>query len=306
MTIAPILTLGLQNLRRQVNAAFPNRDHTSDGTIGDAAHQAEMSGHNPDDTAGSRPAWDGDPDSTPEIRAWDMDSDLSMHGVDAQDVVDHIRALPNVASVLRYMIYNRTMYHSRDGFAPTPYTGSSAHTEHVHFEGAWSQAADNNTGFDYRLEDLVMPTAQEIADAVVAELYGSFAKTLVKDATGKWDSGTGRAVWWESVPNAVRGGDQPVWTVVADTLTAVKALGSAQVSQTAQLAELTGKDFTDEPAIVAGVLAGLTPALLASAITAAGLTPEALVAAIPTDLAERVLDLLGEKLAAAPTTPTAS
>jgi len=156
------LTAGLQNLRNQVNAAFPHRDHTSDGTIGDTAHQAETSGHNPDDTSGSRPEWDGDPDSTPEVRAWDMDSDLGS-GVTAQQLVDHLRALPGLSSVIRYMIYNRRMYHERDGFAPTPYTGSSPHTEHVHFSGAWSQSADNNTSFNFHLEDLVALTPDDIA-----------------------------------------------------------------------------------------------------------------------------------------------
>jgi hypothetical protein len=41
---------------------------------------------------------------------------------------------------------------------------------------------------------------------------------------------------------------------------------------------------------------GLTPERLGAAIVAAGLTPSALVAAIPDDLAEQVLALLGEKL----------
>ena len=50
----------------------------------------------------------------------------------------------------------------------------------------------------------------------------------------------------------------------------------------AQLATLIGKDFTDEPAIIAGVLAGLTP--------------EAIAAAIPTDLAQRVADELASRL----------
>jgi hypothetical protein len=150
-----ILTKGLQNLRSQINTAFPHRDKTSDGTIGDAAHQAEISGHNPDDTAGSTPEWNGDPDTTPEVRAWDMDADLG-EGVTAQQVVDHLRRLPGLALVIRYMIFDRTMYHERDAFKPTPYTGASAHLEHVHFSGAWSQDADNNTSYNYHLEELTM------------------------------------------------------------------------------------------------------------------------------------------------------
>src|SRR5919202_6536127 len=105
-----VLTLGLQSLRRQVDEAFPGRDRTSDGWIGDAAHQDSTSGHNPDDTAGSRPSWDGDPDRRPEVRAWDMDADLGP-GVNTQAVVDHIRRLPGLGTVLRYIIYNRRIYH---------------------------------------------------------------------------------------------------------------------------------------------------------------------------------------------------
>lgn len=151
-----ILTIGLQNLRRQVDAAFPGRDRGSDGWIGDAEHQANTSGHNPDDTAGSKPAWNGDPDDTQEVRAWDCDSDFGP-GIDAQDVVDHLRRLPGLESVIRYMIYDRRIYHSRVDFQGAPYTGASAHTEHIHFEGAWSQAADNNKTFNYRLELVPVP-----------------------------------------------------------------------------------------------------------------------------------------------------
>ena len=176
-----ILTLGLQNLRRQVNAAFPARDITSDGTIGDTAHQAETSGHNRDDTPGSRPEWDGDPDSTPEVRAWDMDSNLNAPPATAQQVVDHIRRLPGVSSVLRYMIYNRKIYRASNDWVPETYTGKSAHTEHIHFSGAYSQAADNNTSFDYRLEEIPVALTDadkawmldKIAEAVWAQPLGS-------------------------------------------------------------------------------------------------------------------------------------
>jgi hypothetical protein len=169
-----ILTKGLQNLRAQVNAAFPNRDKTSDGTIGDAAHQKEISDHNPDDTPGSSAGWN-DHDGVREVRAWDMDSDLSMHGVDTQDVVDHIRALPEAGKYIRYMIYNRRIYYASSGWAAEAYTGPSAHTEHIHFSGQRTEQADTDTRFDYRLGDLVMPTAAEIAKALLAEPIGDKA-----------------------------------------------------------------------------------------------------------------------------------
>jgi hypothetical protein len=177
---APTLTLGLQNLRRQIDAEFPTRDHASDGWIGDAAHQAKTSGHNPDDTPGSRPAWDGDTDGKPEVRAWDMDSDpLRAAGVDAQDVVDHVRALPGVSQVLRYMIFNRKIYHSRVGFTPAVFDGAP-HTEHIHFEGAWSNAADNNTTFDYQLGDLMAIDYDKIR-AIVREEITAQRDDIVRD-----------------------------------------------------------------------------------------------------------------------------
>lgn len=165
-----ILTKGLSNLRDQVNEAFPDRDKASDGTIGDAAHQAETSSHNPDDTAGSSPEWNGDPDSTPEVRAWDMDSDLRAAPATAQQVVDHIRRLPDVGNVLRYMIYNRKIYKASNGWAAEDYTGASAHTEHIHFTGAFTQAADNNTTFDYRLEEIPVALTQADKDWITAQI----------------------------------------------------------------------------------------------------------------------------------------
>lgn len=187
------LTLGLQNLRRQVDVMFPGRDKQSDGTIGDAAHRATTSGHNPDDSAGSRPAWNGDPDSRPEIRAWDMDSDLG-GGVKTQVVVDHVRKLAGLSSVLRYLIYNRKIYHSDVGFAPAPYTGESAHTEHVHFEGAWTQTADDNQSFNFRLE--AIPVALTAADktwikATIDAAVKSAVDRRVGDVVPRWtDDGT--------------------------------------------------------------------------------------------------------------------
>jgi hypothetical protein len=175
------LTQGLQNLRTQINTAFPNRDKISDGTIGDTLHKLHPSGHNPDDTPGSKPSWDGDPDNNPEVRAWDMDSDLNFPGVSTQDLVDHIRKLPNLETHIRYIIYNHTMYHYLNNYEPAPYTGTSPHTEHVHFEGQWTQPADNDTTFNYRLETLIM-TPQDIADAVWAYMLKNAYSNQMQEA----------------------------------------------------------------------------------------------------------------------------
>lgn len=180
-----VLTAGLQNLRRQVDEAFPGRDRTTDGWIGDTAHQARTSGHNPDDAQGSAAAWNGDPDTTPEVRAWDMDVDL--RDARAQVLVDHVRQLPGLAAVLRYMIFDHHEYHARNGFVPIPYTGDDPHTNHVHFEGAWTQAADQNTSFNYRLEAIpVALTADDkkwISDLISTVATRVWAAPLDIDTT---------------------------------------------------------------------------------------------------------------------------
>jgi len=235
------LTDGLQNLRDQVNEAFPDRDKASDGTIGDTAHQAETSGHNRDDTPGSRPEWDGDPDSTPEVRAWDMDSDLRAAPATAQQVVDHIRRLPGVSSVLRYIIYNRKIYRASNGWVAETYDGKSAHTEHIHFSGQYTQAADNNTTFDYRLEEIPVALtdadktwiesrldqrAREDLEDLQAELLKLTKPEAFTDALGGQQAPAGGAVLNSSYP-AEQGADRTlVWVnlqrLQAD-LSAIKA-----------------------------------------------------------------------------------
>lgn len=153
-----VLTKQLQAFRDQMNAAFPDRDRTSDGTISDAAHQAESrTGHSPDDTPGSNPEWDGDPDNTPEVRAIDIDSDTGDPEVSMEDIVQHLLRLARAGklTMIRYMIFNRRIWSASTDWAQQTYTGSSPHTEHLHLSGAYTQAADEDAGADYHLEDLV-------------------------------------------------------------------------------------------------------------------------------------------------------
>lgn len=228
-----ILTKGLQNLRGQINDWAPDRDHTSDGTIGDTTHQAETSGHNPDDTPGSRPEWNGDPDSIPEVRAFDCDTDFR-NGATAQQLVDHLRALPGLSSVIRYMIYNRKIYKAANGWKPETYTGASAHTEHIHFTGAYSQASDNNTTFNFRLEEI--PVALTAADKTwIQEQINTITAYDKPQADGTPTSKIGRLVLTQGIPDGTLEGSprgqaweviQSLGELVADLTDKVDALAA--------------------------------------------------------------------------------
>lgn len=229
-----ILTLGLQNLRSQINAWAPDRDHTSDGTIGDAAHQAEVSGHNPDDTPGSRPEWNSDPDSTPEVRALDIDVDFR-NGATAQELVDHIVGL-KPSSVLRYVIYNRRIYEASNGWKSRTYTGESAHTEHIHFSGAYSQASDNNTTYNYRLEDIPVALTsadktwiqQQIAASVSATVAALTRQTQLLGPDKKPDGTTstpiGAAALTQGIPAVPDGARTQAYQVFAEINEKVTAI----------------------------------------------------------------------------------
>ncbi|MEV6638094.1 hypothetical protein AB0M54_45965 [Actinoplanes sp. NPDC051470] len=115
------------------------------------AHQTGSSGHNPDRT-GRAEYKDGD--RYDEVRAIDVDVDFKEPSVTPLMVVNHIIRLPSVSKVLRYVIYDRKIYSASNGWRPAKYTGSNPHDHHIHFSGAYSQAADENTTFDYRLNEL--------------------------------------------------------------------------------------------------------------------------------------------------------
>ena len=118
-------------IRDGFNAAFPGRDKSTDGIIGDAAHNARKSDHNAD--------WDSVPPGM--VRAIDVDKDLlgpfTPQGA-MQAVVDRMILDPRIAYVIyRRRIWQNPAVYRNGGWRPYTPTGKSGwynpHEEHAHF-----------------------------------------------------------------------------------------------------------------------------------------------------------------------------
>jgi lysozyme family protein len=110
----------LQVLRDQVNAAHPRRRKENDGTIGDAAHRARTSDHNP---------WVKD-GAVGVVTALDITHDPA-HGVDTYAMAETLRR--NRDRRVKYVISNRRIFSSQlHAWEWHPYTGANPHDRHVH------------------------------------------------------------------------------------------------------------------------------------------------------------------------------
>lgn len=114
----------IKTLRAEVNARWPDRDRTSDGTIGDADHASRSSDHNP---------WIKDPNTDEGVvRALDIDRDR----IDAAWYAEAIRALGKGGDPrLQHggcVIYNRLIASYSSGWEWRRYDGPNPHTSHVH------------------------------------------------------------------------------------------------------------------------------------------------------------------------------
>ncbi|NHB85204.1 hypothetical protein G7085_12800 [Tessaracoccus sp. HDW20] len=97
-------------LRTEINRRWPGRSKALDGTIGDAAHRARVSEHNPDGLG--------------VVRAMDIDAS----GIGVQELLDAVIGDDRV----HYVIHNRKIYSRSNKWAARPYSGASSHTRHVH------------------------------------------------------------------------------------------------------------------------------------------------------------------------------
>lgn len=153
---APYLVPSLVTLRSEFNALSPGRDKASDGWIGDAAHSATQSDHNPD--------------SKGAVHAIDVDDDLRLPGVSMERVVQFLlrRCRSGQERRLRYIIYNRRIWSASSGWAQKAYTGANPHDKHAHFSGKYDAASESSRAAYGLLEEFDMPLTDDDLDKIEA------------------------------------------------------------------------------------------------------------------------------------------
>lgn len=117
-----VLAPALVVFRAEINRRWPGRDTKSDGWIGDKAHQSTVSDHNPN--------------GRDRVDAYDVDKD----GVDMDVIIAAAKRHPSI----RYIIWQRKLYHRHRGWKAENYTGPNAHREHAHFSIEQAEWAEND------------------------------------------------------------------------------------------------------------------------------------------------------------------
>lgn len=129
----------MQKLTDQLKAEHPGI--TIYG-IGDAAHQGSPSGHNEDDTPGSRPDQE-DSDNEPEHRAVDAMISPTFTAAECETLVQRLVTRPENRARLYHVIYKRRIWRRNGGWVQEYYGGSDPHDNHGHINGL--AANDNDT-----------------------------------------------------------------------------------------------------------------------------------------------------------------
>jgi hypothetical protein len=264
--------LGDDGLRGEFNRLNPNRDKSSDGSIGDAAHAGNESDHNPDETGATH---DEDSDSKNEVHAIDVTKNGPWpNGMTMWAACDLIRVRhrDGLDNRIQTIIHNEQIATNDNGYNWKPYGGTNPHREHAHFSAFYDTGAKENDTSSF---GLVEKWGDDVSEQDVTNALNKFfARTTNPDGT--ITSKIGRDALDQGIPSGVTGDKVQAWVVL-------KELGQQVMQVKSTLNTLASKDMTDEQAIISGVLAGL-----AGADGAADTIADAVVAALPADLATDV------------------
>jgi hypothetical protein len=164
-TCAPALL----QLRKEINAKWPDRDKASDGCCGDDAHAARKSDHNPDA--------DG------YAHALDIDENLT----------DNVGSLAFLVPVLladsrtKYVIYEGEIHYPPA--TTKPYTGVNAHKQHLHLSIKGTATFETRPWL-----------AVEKPDPAPIEEDDMPGPAIVRDSKGRrilFDRGPDLSLWWQ-------------------------------------------------------------------------------------------------------------
>lgn len=125
MPVAP----AAQAILTQATQLWPNRNRASDGTLGDPAHAARVSDHNPGHNG--------------LVHAADLTHDPA-NGVDCNVLAEQIKDDPRV----KYVIWNRRIWNPSISRSWRPYTGSNPHDHHMHVSVTDAGENDASPWFD--------------------------------------------------------------------------------------------------------------------------------------------------------------
>ena len=115
----PILCAAGRQLREQIDDAYPHRDRTSDGWIGDTRHSVRPSDHNPD--------------ANGIVRAIDIDRDLAAHKEEAHALVEKIRLCAQRGDKrIKYIIFDGKIMSPLFNWVRRSYMGANPHRHHFH------------------------------------------------------------------------------------------------------------------------------------------------------------------------------
>lgn len=152
------LVRSLMRLRWQIDAMAPNRSRASDGTIGDAAHQARTSDHNPRVVLALG--------EQPVVLALDITHDPA-HGCDTHAVAESIRLSRDRR--VSYVIANRQVTGPNHGWEWDPYTGTDPHINHMHVSVLAIVLADDTT--DWAIEGDTVALSDDEINRIVNAIF---------------------------------------------------------------------------------------------------------------------------------------
>ncbi len=125
---SPRLAPSLVALRAELKRTYPNRDTHTDGWLGDAAHRARKSEHNPDLRG--------------VVHALDIDTTPGLTKTQKKAL---LRSLVGDDRVW-YVIHDGVIWSRNYGWRARRYTGSNPHVGHVHVSIRLTQAAERDKG----------------------------------------------------------------------------------------------------------------------------------------------------------------